>query len=182
MGFSISRLLPSRVCCCCPFNLGLQALLFIIILLRLAGMVCSVFYGPYLYLVLTLAALYLAADFLVLYSVFWKGDKTEDCAYPNQKVWIIVWQTINIIAIIGLITAIVWYVVYLTFWGMTHEPIHLVVFIIISVLVPILVYTAVIMYALTLFLREQYIDSVLGNPERDEEDEGLTSGGRRVSV
>jgi len=181
MGFDLGKYLPGRVCYCCPFNIGLQVLLFLIILLRLGGMVCSVFYGPYLYLVLTLGALYISADLLVLYSVFWKGEKNEDCEYPNQKIWVVLWQVMNIFAIVGLIVAIVWYLMTLSFWGMTHEPVHLAVFLILSVLLPILLYTAVIMYSLILYLKEQYIDSVLGSPE-EEEDEGLTSGGRRVSV
>ena len=35
--------------------------------LRLAGLVCSVFYGPYIYLVLCLSSLLLAGDFSLVY-------------------------------------------------------------------------------------------------------------------
>jgi len=176
----LDRFVPEKACFCCPINIGVQVLLLLIILLRVTGIVCGGFYGPYFYLVISLGCLYLSADVLVLYSVFWKGDKNEDCEYPNQRIWLGIWQVLNILAVLGLIIAIGWYI-NLGTWAMLHEPIHFVVFILIMVLAVVLVYTGVVVYALAVSLRELYIDSVLG-ATTDEEDANLTSGGRRVSI
>ncbi|XP_023338520.1 uncharacterized protein LOC111709144 [Eurytemora carolleeae] len=177
----IRRVLPSRVCFCAPFNIGTQVLLIIIILLRIAGMVCGCFYGPYLYLVVSLGGLYLSADFLILYTVFWKGEKNDDCEYPTQRIWIILWQAMNAFAIIGLLVAIGWFS-NLGTWAMLHDPIHFVVFILIIILDILLIYTGLIIYTLSLFLHETYLDNVLGKCGEIEEEAGLTSGGRRVSI
>jgi len=53
-----SRVLPSKVCCC-SLDLGLQALVGCLSFLRLAGIICSGFYGPFLYLVLSIGILYI---------------------------------------------------------------------------------------------------------------------------
>jgi len=147
-------------------------------------MACSGFYGLYVYLVTTLGGLYIAADFLLLYSIFWSRAKSaggnSDCEYPMQKVWMVMWQVLNLIAIIGLLVALGWYC-HFGMWAMLHVPVHFVVFLIICLLVPLLIYTAVCLYSLQVFLREQYIDSVLGQHD-EEEDAGLTQGGRRVSI
>ena len=47
-----------------------QALLCVIMLLRVAALIMGCMYGPILYLVLPLGGLYLAADVLLLYTVF----------------------------------------------------------------------------------------------------------------
>ena len=168
-------------------------------LLRLAGIVCSFFYGPYLYLVITIGSVYLAADFLLLYSLFWKSDGGKPaCDFTNQRVWIMIWQVLNIVAILGLAVALGWYS-WLGFWAMFHDPVHFVVFLIIIAILPILFYTSFILHALYSYLKESYIDvrnkpklityytmkllqSILGKGEEDEAEPGLTSGGRRISV
>jgi hypothetical protein len=48
---------------------GVKILLVAVILLRFVGMVMGCFYGPYIYIVLPLGGLYLAADGLLLNSV-----------------------------------------------------------------------------------------------------------------
>merc|ERR1712236_154047 len=64
-----------KVCFCCNIDLRIQFLISVLALCRLAGLVCGGFYGPWFYLVLTLDILYLGADFLVIYSLFWKKDE-----------------------------------------------------------------------------------------------------------
>ena len=126
--------------------------------LRLAGIVCSCFYGPYLYLVITLGSVYLAADFLLLYSLFWKSDDGKpSCDFTNQKVWIMIWQVCNIGAVLGLAVALGWYL-WLGFWAMLHVPVHFVVFLIIVTILPVLIYTSFILLALFSYLKEAYID------------------------
>jgi len=177
----LERYLPGQVCFCCPFNIGLQILLFLAITLRLCGMVCGGFYGPYLYLVVSLGGLYISADLMVLYSVFWKGEKNQDCEYPTTKVWIRMWQGMNIIAVLGLLVAIGWYC-NLGLWAMTHDPVHLVTFILLLVITPLLLYTPLIMAAVEVCIREQYIDGVLSKGERGGDEEEELTGGRRVSI
>ena len=67
---------------------------------------------------------------------------------PNQKVWIILWQIMNILGLFGLVIAMGrlnlmdnshfnqikisgWYLVSLGFWSMLYDPIHFAVFMII---------------------------------------------------
>ena len=57
MGYE--SLLPQRVCYCCSFE-WVRLLVAVISVLRVAGIVCGFFYGPYLYLVISLGGLYLA--------------------------------------------------------------------------------------------------------------------------
>eukprot|EP00090_Calanus_glacialis_P024863 TRINITY_DN38588_c0_g1_i1.p1 TRINITY_DN38588_c0_g1~~TRINITY_DN38588_c0_g1_i1.p1 ORF type:complete len:180 (+),score=28.97 TRINITY_DN38588_c0_g1_i1:153-692(+) len=176
------KILPEKVCICCNFDIGVQVLVIIVMVLRLAGIVCSCFYGPYLYLVITLGSVYLAADFLLLYSLFWKSDDGKpSCDFTNQKVWIMIWQVCNIGAVLGLAVALGWYL-WLGFWAMLHVPVHFVVFLIIVTILPVLIYTSFILLALFSYLKEAYIDSILGKGEEDENEPGLTSGGRRISV
>ena len=47
------------------------------------------------------------ADFLLLYSLFWKSDDGKpSCDFTNQKVWILIWQVCNVMAILGLTVAL----------------------------------------------------------------------------
>ena len=80
----------------------------------------------------------------------------------------------NIIGIIGLIVAMCkfrraqvktriaqiagWYLTTLGFWSMLYAPIHFAVFLIISLLLPVLLYTAYTLHGLYLALGEAYID------------------------
>ena len=126
--------------------------------LRLAGIVCSFFYGPYFYLVLTLGSVYLASDFLLLFSLFWKSDNGKpSCDFTNQKVWLLIWQVCNAFGVLGLAVALGWYS-WLGFWAMFHEPVHFVVFLIIIIIIPIIIYTSFILFALYKYLKEAYID------------------------
>ena len=65
-------LFASSSCFCCSLSTGLNSFLSLAVVLRLAGAACGCFYGPYLYLVLPLGGLYLAADALLLYAI-WKA-------------------------------------------------------------------------------------------------------------
>ena len=74
--------LPERVCFCLNYEHGVkvceaselsfsfssnikldQVLLASLLVLRFAGLVCSVFYGPYIYLVICLSSLYFAGKY-----------------------------------------------------------------------------------------------------------------------
>jgi hypothetical protein len=50
-----------------------------------------------------------------------------------------------------------WYL-RLGFWAMLHEPVHFVVFLVIITILPVMIYTAVIMLTLYSYLKEAYID------------------------
>jgi len=176
------RVLPSKVCCCCPLNIGLQALVSCLTALRLAGVICSGFYGPFLYLVLSIGILYIAADFLLVYSLFWKAmDGKPVCDFTNQKVWVIMWQIMNLLGVLGIGVALGWYLTF-GFWAMLHEPVHFVVFLILAAILPIMLYTAFIILVLYNYLKEAYIDELLGRGAEEDGDPGLTHGGRRISV
>ena len=50
---------------------------------------------------------YVSADVILLYSLFIKtNDGKPGCDFSNQKVWIWIWEIINILAIVGLIIAL----------------------------------------------------------------------------
>ena len=51
-----------------------------------------------------------------------------------------------------------WYLITLGFWSMLYTPIHFAVFLIISALLPVLLYTAYTLHGLYLALGEAYID------------------------
>jgi len=176
-----ARILPSKVCCC-PLELGLQALVGCLTVLRLAGVICSGFYGPFLYLVLSIGILYIAADFLLVYSLFCKArDGKPVCDFTNQKVWVVMWQMMNLLGMLGVGVALGWYLTF-GFWAMLHEPVHFVVFLILAAILPIMLYTAFIILALYNYLKEAYIDELLGRAAEEDCDPGLTHGGRRISV
>jgi len=70
---------------------------------------------------------------------------------------------------------------WLGFWAMLHVPVHFVVFLILLIIIPIKAYTCFIVFALYTYLKEAYIDSILGKGLEDNEP-GLTAGGRRISI
>jgi len=160
------QVLPSKVCCCFPLHIGLQALVGCLTALRLAGVICSGFY----------------ADFLLVYSLFWKAiDGKPVCDFTNQKVWVIIWQIMNLLGVLGVGVALGWYLTF-GFWAMLHEPVHFVVFLILAAILPLMLYTAFIILALYNYLKEAYIDELLGRAAEEDGDPGLTHGGRRISV
>jgi len=178
------KLFPEKACCC-SLTVGLNTLLTTALILRLGGIVCGCFYGPYLYLVVSIGGLYLLGDFMLLWSLNRRTSEGKFmCDFTSQKVWIISWQILNIIGIIGLSVAIGWYLLSLGFWSMEYEPIHLAVFLIIVLLIPVLIATSYILHGLYLMLGEAYIDFMLsrGRPDSyyDEDEEPLDF--RRISV
>lgn len=52
-------LFASNSCFCCSLSTGLNSFLSLAVVLRLAGAACGCFYGPYLYLVVSIGGLYL---------------------------------------------------------------------------------------------------------------------------
>jgi len=152
-----------------------------LILLRFAGLVCSVFYGPYIYLVICLSSLYFAGDIILYFSLFHQSSQGKpDCDFLNQKVWIYIWEILNLLGLLALIVALGWFS-WLGFWAMLHVPVHFVVFLILLIIIPIKAYTCFIVFALYTYLKEAYIDSILGKGLEDNEP-GLTAGGRRISI
>lgn len=90
-----------------------------------------------------------------------------------------------------------WYS-WLGFWAMLHVPVHFVVFLILLLIIPVEVYLVFLIFVLSEYLKEAYIDvsfgkfikeinyhqtfqSILGKGA-EEGDTGLTAGGRRISV
>ena len=103
------------------------------ILLRFAGLVCSVFYGPYIYLVICLSSLYFAGkhnfdiqwprnyfpfldevltiinpgDIILYFSLFHQSSQGKpDCDFLNQKVWIYIWEILNLLGLLALMVAL----------------------------------------------------------------------------
>ena len=53
------RLFPQKSCFCCLLTTGLNIFLTLTLVLRITGVICGCFYGPYLYLVVTVGGLYI---------------------------------------------------------------------------------------------------------------------------
>ena len=127
---------------------------------------------------------HVSADVILLYSLFIKtNDGKPGCDFSNQKVWIWIWEIINILAIVGLIIALGeldilfslklkskkkklksinkkfsgWYS-WLGFWAMLHDPVHFVVFLIIVTILPLTIYLVFLVFVLYTYLKEAYID------------------------
>ena len=81
-----TRCLPTKVFCCIDMHNGAIILMSLIILFRFIGMILGCLYGPFLYLVLPIGGLYLAADVLLLYTIFGSGLKfIKDDNSSNSK-------------------------------------------------------------------------------------------------
>merc|ERR1712241_1359245 len=188
------RCLPTKVFCCLQMHPGAMILMSLIILFRFIAMIVGCFYGPYLYLVLPLGGLYLAADVLLLYTIFGSGlkslkqedensdspeDPTVSCDFKTQKVWIFIWLAMNVLALIGLLASIGLFG-NLGWWSMTHEPLHVGVFFMILLLLTLLIYGHLIVVTVYLVLKDAWIRGILGNNVNDEEMAGLTHGGKRI--
>jgi len=191
------RCLPTKVFCCLQMHPGAMILMSLIILFRFIAMIVGCFYGPYLYLVLPLGGLYLAADVLLLYTIFGSGlkfIKEEDssnsqeaepevqCDFKSQKIWIFIWLILNVFAIIGLLVALGFFAD-LGWWSMTYDPrgIHVLMFFMVLILSVLLIYGQLIVVTLYLLLKDAWIRGILGNGD-DEDTAGLTHGGKRIEI
>ena len=85
----------------------------------------------------------------------------------------------NIIGLIGLITAIGLFGDLGT-WAMSHQPIHFALFIWIIMLSALLIYTHVIIVTLYLYLKDAWLQGLIGGPW-DDSQPGLTHKGTRVN-
>ena len=56
------RIFTERASCCCSLTTAVNVFLLLTLLLRLAGLTCGCFYGPYLYLVVSIGGLYVAGE------------------------------------------------------------------------------------------------------------------------
>ena len=56
------NIFTEKASCCCSLTTAVNTLLLLTLLLRLAGVTCGCFYGPYLYLVVSIGGLYLAGE------------------------------------------------------------------------------------------------------------------------
>ena len=56
------RIFTERASCCCSLTTAVNVFLLLSLLLRLAGLTCGCFYGPYLYLVVSIGGLYVAGE------------------------------------------------------------------------------------------------------------------------
>lgn len=189
----ITQILPSKVFCCLQFDLGAKILLAIIILLRFICLILGCLYGPYLYLVLPLGGLYLAADGLLLYTIFGSGlihlqeDSSEDppsspevtCDFKTQRIWIFLWLSLNILAIFLLIISEILFFTQIGWWSMTYTPIHVAVFFMVLFLLIFLVYGEVIVLTVYLMLKDAWLSGILGNKD-EEENVGLTQNGKII--
>ena len=90
------------------------------------------------------------------------------CDFKTQRVWIIIWMVLNVIGLLGLVTAIGLFGSLGT-WAMSHQPIHFALFIWIIILAVLLVYTHLIVTTLYLYLKDAWIQSLLGGPWDDSQ-------------
>ena len=65
-------------------------------------------------------------------------------------------------------------------WAMSHEPIHMTLFVWIIILAFMLIYSHVIITTLYFYLKDAWLRGILG--PMDEGNAGLTHGGKRVTV
>merc|ERR1712241_1127633 len=164
------RCLPTKVFCCLQMHPGAMILMSLIILFRFIAMIVGCFYGPYLYLVLPLGGLYLAADVLLLYTIFGSGLKNikEDdssnsqeiepaCDFKSQKIWIFIWLILNVVAILGLLVTICLFFTELGWWSMTYDPIQVSMFFLVLILAILLIYGQLIVVTLYLLLKDAWI-------------------------
>ena len=56
------RIFTEKASCCCSLTRAVNVSLMLSLLLRLAGLTCGCFYGPYLYLVVSIGGLYVAGQ------------------------------------------------------------------------------------------------------------------------
>lgn len=209
------KMLPNKICwCCVEFDPGIKVVMALTMLLRFISMVIGCFYGPYLYLVLPLGGLYLAADALLFYAVntalkaFRQDDADEDidddasykfpqkparaeddvdegttrCDFPTVKVWLAGWLAMDLVGIVGIAVCIGLFADLGT-WSMTHDPIHMALFVIIIILEALLIWTGLLLCSLYLMLRDQWLMGLLGNNfASNQQHAGLTHGGQRIQV
>ena len=62
------HLAPEQACYCFSLTSGVNVFLVLSLLLRVAGIACGCFYGPYLYLVVSIGGLYVAGQFMSIAS------------------------------------------------------------------------------------------------------------------
>ncbi len=86
----------------------------------------------------------------------------------------------NIFGLVGLIVAIGLFA-NLGTWAMSYEPIHFALFIFIIILATLLIYTHIIITTLYIYLKDAWIQGIIGGPW-DDSQPGLTSNGKRVTV
>ena len=65
-------------------------------------------------------------------------------------------------------------------WSMSHEPIHIWLFSFIIILEFLLIYSGIIVVALYIILRDQWLMGLVGPYSNQQA--GLTHGGQRISV
>ena len=95
-----------------------------------------------------------------------QGDTDEDNGskrweFPTLKIWILGWLVMDVVAVVGLGVAIGLFADLGT-WAMSHEPIHMALFVTIIVLEVLLIYTGVIIGALFIMLKDQWLMGILG--------------------
>merc|ERR1711936_753522 len=184
---AMPNIFPDKACYCFPLTSAVNVCLVLAVLLRVAGVTCGWFYGPYLYLSVTIGGLYVAADFLLIWSLNRRSEEGKFlCDFTSQKVWIVLWQVMNILGVVGLLVALGWYLASLGFWSMLYDPIHFAVFLIICFLLPTLIYSGVLLQGLYLILGEAYIDFMLSRGREkthyDDDMEEEPFDFRRISV
>jgi len=211
----LRKMLPKKICfCCVEFDPGIKVVLVLTMVLRFISMVIGCNYGPYLYLVLPLGGLYLAADGLLLYAVStalkaFKQDEVEEdvdddasykfpqkvkseeagededtarCDFPNVKIWIAGWLAMDLVALVGIAVCIGLFA-NLGTWAMTHDPIHIALFIIIIILEALLIWSGLLLCSLYVMLRDQWLMALIGNNmASSQQNTGLTHGGQRIQI
>jgi len=105
-----------------------------------------------------------------------------DCQFPALKLWISGWLIMNLVAVCGLGVAIGLFADLGT-WSMTHEPIHIALFVIIIFLVALLLYAGLLLITFYLMLKDRWLVAIVGNSSfANNERTGLTHGGQRIDV
>ena len=106
--------------------------------LRLACLVCGMWYGPYMYAILPLGGLYLVLDLLAAYVAFANGGPTDPVG-GSERVVKISWIAANVLALIGLLAAEIVFVVDLGFVSMVYDPVHISMWVMVLLLMVVIV-------------------------------------------
>ena len=56
------NIFSEKASCCCSLTTAVNVFLLLSLVLRVAGLTCGCFYGPYLYLVVSIGGLYVAGE------------------------------------------------------------------------------------------------------------------------
>ena len=83
-------------------------------------------------------------NFFKLNFFFLCSTQEVTCDFKTQRIWIFLWLSLNIVAILTLVIAEILFFTQLGWWSMTYDHIHVTVFFMVLILLVLLIYGQVI--------------------------------------